>query len=93
MAYFLRPPLTRESIESYEQMPAQPRARCKFFHTDHGWTFLQESPKCFKILGLEAVSFARSVIQAGATSVAVISDLLAAGSPEARVRDYLTALR
>jgi thiamine-phosphate pyrophosphorylase len=36
---------------------------------------------------------ARSVIQAGATSVAVISDLLAAGSPEARVRDYLTALR
>jgi thiamine-phosphate pyrophosphorylase len=36
---------------------------------------------------------ARSVIQAGATSVAVISDLLAAGNPEARVRDYLTALR
>jgi thiamine-phosphate pyrophosphorylase len=36
---------------------------------------------------------ARSVIQAGATSVAVISDLLAAGSPEARVREYLTALR
>jgi thiamine-phosphate pyrophosphorylase len=36
---------------------------------------------------------ARSVIQAGASSVAVISDLLAAGSPEARVREYLTALR
>ena len=36
---------------------------------------------------------ARSVIQAGATSVAVISDLLAAGNPEARVREYLTALR
>ena len=36
---------------------------------------------------------ARSVIQAGATSVAVISDLLAGGSPEARVREYLTALR
>jgi len=65
MAYFLRPPLTRESIESYEQMPAQPRARCKFFHTDHGWTFLQESPKCFKILGLEAVSFAESAVRLG----------------------------
>ena len=36
---------------------------------------------------------ARSVIHAGATSVAVISDLLAAGNPEARVREYLTALR
>jgi thiamine-phosphate pyrophosphorylase len=36
---------------------------------------------------------ARSVIQAGASSVAVISDLLSAGNPEARVREYLSALR
>jgi thiamine-phosphate pyrophosphorylase len=34
---------------------------------------------------------ASSVIAAGAASVAVISDLLAAVSPEQRVRDYLTA--
>ncbi|HUF25105.1 MAG TPA: thiamine phosphate synthase [Vicinamibacterales bacterium] len=35
---------------------------------------------------------APSVIAAGATSVAVISDLLATGDPAARVRAYLTAL-
>lgn len=35
---------------------------------------------------------ARGVIAAGATSVAVISDLLSTGDPEARVRDYLDRL-
>jgi len=35
---------------------------------------------------------ARDVIRAGASSVAVISDLLATGDPEARVRQYLQAL-
>ena len=35
---------------------------------------------------------ARGVIQAGAASVAVISDLLSTGNPEARVREYLRAL-
>jgi thiamine-phosphate pyrophosphorylase len=35
---------------------------------------------------------ASDVIAAGATSVAVISDLLASGNPEARVRAYLRAL-
>ena len=35
---------------------------------------------------------ARSVREAGAQSVAVISDLLATGDPAARVRDYLRAL-
>jgi thiamine-phosphate pyrophosphorylase len=35
---------------------------------------------------------AKSVIEAGATSVAVISDLLATGNPEQRVRDYLHVL-
>jgi thiamine monophosphate synthase len=32
------------------------------------------------------------VIEAGAASVAVISDLLATGDPEARVREYLRTL-
>lgn len=35
---------------------------------------------------------ARSVLDAGASAVAVISDLLATGDPEARVREYLQAL-
>ena len=35
---------------------------------------------------------ARQVIEAGATSVAVISDLVAAGDPAARVRQFLDAL-
>ena len=35
---------------------------------------------------------APDVILAGATSVAVISDLLSTGNPEARVREYLQAL-
>jgi thiamine-phosphate pyrophosphorylase len=36
---------------------------------------------------------ARDVMRAGAASVAVISDLLATGDPEARVREYLQALQ
>lgn len=36
---------------------------------------------------------APDVIDAGATSVAVISDLLATGNPEARVREYMRALK
>jgi thiamine-phosphate pyrophosphorylase len=32
------------------------------------------------------------VLRAGATSVAVISDLLATGEPEARVREYVRLL-
>jgi thiamine-phosphate pyrophosphorylase len=36
---------------------------------------------------------AATVIEAGASSVAVISDLLSTGDPAARVRDYLGALR
>lgn len=35
---------------------------------------------------------AGTVIEAGATSVAVISDLLSSGDPEARVREYLRVL-
>lgn len=36
---------------------------------------------------------APSVLAAGAASVAVISDLLATGNPEARVREYLSTLK
>jgi thiamine-phosphate pyrophosphorylase len=36
---------------------------------------------------------AAAVIRAGASSVAVISDLLSTGDPEARVREYLAVLR
>src|SRR2546421_6213137 len=60
-----RPRLTRESIESYAQTPARQRTRCKFFHTDPGWAFLQELHKCFKILGMEAVIFAESAVRLG----------------------------
>jgi thiamine-phosphate pyrophosphorylase len=35
---------------------------------------------------------AADVIRAGATSVAVISDLLSTDNPEARIREYLRAL-
>ena len=35
---------------------------------------------------------ATSVIDAGATSIAVISDLLVTGDPEARVREYVGRL-
>ncbi|SRR6266404_5317819 len=45
--------------------PARRRTRCKFFHTDHGGTFLQEPHKCFTILGLEAVIFADSAARLG----------------------------
>lgn len=43
-------------------------------------------------IGGITVEGARLVRDAGATAVAVISDLLAGGDPEARVRDYLRAL-
>lgn len=43
-------------------------------------------------IGGIALATARSVIDAGAASVAVISDLLASGDPEQRVRDYLRVL-
>jgi thiamine-phosphate pyrophosphorylase len=43
-------------------------------------------------IGGITLDHAKSVIDAGATSVAVISDLLATGNPEQRVRDYLKNL-
>jgi thiamine-phosphate pyrophosphorylase len=43
-------------------------------------------------IGGITVHNARSVVDAGAASVAVIGDLLATGDPEARVRDFLKVL-
>ncbi|HMF97255.1 MAG TPA: thiamine phosphate synthase [Vicinamibacterales bacterium] len=44
-------------------------------------------------IGGITIETARSVIDAGATSVAVISDLLAGGDPTRRAREFLQALR
>jgi thiamine-phosphate pyrophosphorylase len=46
------------------------------------------------IVGIGGITLARarSVIEAGAASVAVISDLLATGDPESRVREFLHVL-
>jgi thiamine-phosphate pyrophosphorylase len=49
-------------------------------------------PRPIVAIGGMALEQARAVIRAGATSVAVISDLLSGGDPEARVRKYLEAL-
>jgi thiamine-phosphate pyrophosphorylase len=43
-------------------------------------------------IGGITLATARSVLAAGATSVAVITDLLATGNPEQRVREYLSGL-
>lgn len=50
------------------------------------------APKPIVAIGGITLEEAPDVIRAGATSVAVISDLLATGDPEARVREYLRAL-
>jgi thiamine-phosphate pyrophosphorylase len=64
-----------------------------------GLEMVQESARCAKSRGLPIVAIggvtlenAQSVLDAGAASVAVISDLVAAGDPEARVRAYLERL-
>jgi thiamine-phosphate pyrophosphorylase len=44
-------------------------------------------------IGGITIERAPDVLKAGAASVAVISDLLSTGNPEARVREYLQALR
>jgi len=44
------------------------------------------------VIGGVTLGTAAAAIAAGATSVAVISDLLATGDPEARVREYLRRL-
>lgn len=44
-------------------------------------------------IGGISIANAHAVIEAGAASIAVISDLLASGDPEGRMREYLEALR
>ena len=54
-----------------------------------------EHAQCAKpIVAIGGITLERAseVIRAGASSVAVISDLLSTGNPETRVRDYLRAL-
>ena len=55
---------------------------------------LRESADAKPIVAIGGITLERApgVLLAGANSVAVISDLLATGDPEARVREYLRAL-
>jgi thiamine-phosphate pyrophosphorylase len=58
---------------------------------------VREAAEKVRPMGLVAIGgitleSAVHVIEAGATSVAVITDLLATGDPEARVRAYLARL-
>jgi len=55
---------------------------------------LQTSGSVTPVVAIGGITLERAadVIRAGAASVAVISDLLSTGNPEARVRDYLRAL-
>jgi thiamine-phosphate pyrophosphorylase len=52
------------------------------------------APRRLPVVAIGGITLdhARSVIEAGASSVAVISDLLATGNPEQRVREYLHVL-
>lgn len=58
-------------------------------------SLLREStdPRPIVAIGGITLERARDVLAAGAHSVAVISDLLSTGNPEARVRAFLQALR
>jgi thiamine-phosphate pyrophosphorylase len=51
-----------------------------------------ESTRDLVAIGGVTLDRAATVIQAGATAVAVISDLLATGDPQSRVRAYLARL-
>ena len=55
---------------------------------------LRDSPDPRPLVAIGGITLERAgaVIEAGAQSVAVISDLLSTGDPEARVRTYLRAL-
>lgn len=63
-----------------------------------GTAFVSEAARVVQIIrpivaiGGITLERAADVIRAGAASVAVISDLLSTGNPEARVREYLRAL-
>ena len=55
---------------------------------------LRDAGSALPIVAIGGITLERApdVMIAGATTVAVISDLLSTGQPEARVRDYLRAL-
>jgi len=66
-----------------------------------GTTFVEEAVSILRdagvvtpIVAIGGITLERApdVIRAGAASVAVISDLLSTGNPEARVREYLRVL-
>jgi thiamine-phosphate pyrophosphorylase len=70
-------------------------------YRDVGTTFVSEAARilehagCTKpIVAIGGITLERApaVIRAGAAAVAVISDLLSTGNPEARVKEYLRAL-
>jgi thiamine-phosphate pyrophosphorylase len=52
------------------------------------------SPRQLPVVAIGGITLgrARSIVEAGAASVAVIGDLLTSGNPEARVREYLGRL-
>jgi thiamine-phosphate pyrophosphorylase len=52
----------------------------------------EPSPVGLVAIGGITLERAAAIIQAGATAVAVITDLLATGDPESRVRAYLARL-
>ena len=56
---------------------------------------LRDAPDAKPLVAIGGITLERAseVISAGADSVAVISDLLSTGNPEARVREFLRALR
>jgi thiamine-phosphate diphosphorylase len=71
-------------------------------HADVGTAFVTQAvaivressrPRPVVAIGGITLDRARDVLEAGAASVAVISDLLSTGNPETRVREYLQRLR
>ncbi len=70
-------------------------------HREVGTAFVREAVSILRdaevvkpIVAIGGITLGRAsdVIRAGAVSVAVISDLLATGNPEARIREYLRVL-
>ena len=70
-------------------------------YRDVGTTFVSEAARILELAGCTrpivaiggiTLERAPAVIRAGAAAVAVISDLLSTGNPEARVKEYLRAL-
>jgi thiamine-phosphate pyrophosphorylase len=60
----------------------------------HAAAIVREAGGAMPVVAIGGITLERApeVIESGAASVAVISDLLSSGNPEGRVRDYLRAL-